>query len=74
MGTVYQPIFFPRWRVRFVFNHSGGPMLAESIWWRTQEEAEKHAMYFLDGKSCGNSDFYDFEQQRAAAATVGRER
>lgn len=70
MGTVYLPIFFPRWRVRFVFNatrwddRTSGLKLCEGIWWRTQEEAEQHAISFLDRQPAGvGSEFYDFEMQ-----------
>jgi hypothetical protein len=71
VGTVYLPIFFPRWRVRFVFHAAwwedgtSGWKLCEGLWHRTQEEAEKHAIYFLDklGPDDGSA-FYDFEVQR----------
>lgn len=72
-GTVYVPIFFPRWRVRFVFyakhwdDGTSGPKLCYGIWHRTQEEAERHAIRFLDGgfPSPGvDSDLYDIERQQ----------
>ena len=62
MGTVYPPIFFPRWRVRFVFNATrwndgtSGPKLCEGMWHRTQDDAEQHALRFLERQFPGDSD------------------
>lgn len=64
MGTVFRPITFPRWRVRFVFQSSDGPVLAEGLWWGTQREAELHAIFFLDGLGPRDgSMLYDMECQ-----------
>lgn len=68
MGTVYRSVFFPRWRVRFVMYCEIGPspVLCEGVWWRTQEQAEEHALGFLDGQfsfSAKPSEFYDIQYQ-----------
>lgn len=61
-------LFFPRWRVLFVF-HWGirGPQLEYGRWWPTQEQAERHAIRFLNGDLVSGervpSEFYDFERQ-----------
>lgn len=66
MGTVYQPQFFPRWRVLYVMHYDTVEPKEElhwTPWYRTQEDAESHALKFLDGHFPW-VDFYGFEFQK----------
>lgn len=70
MGDVFVPIFFPRWRVWFVFPARRGTFLAFGLWHRTQDDVEQHALGLLEGKLGGVGLLYDIECQGAGEESV----